>query len=162
MEVFILGRLRIAMQTKKLPITPRSTMVDHKLIWNTVAPNGWWRYSGKPGAVVCATLCIHCWCIECLVTVQVIHDWSFFSTWKRKHVLVILQDYALLLLSKEMFHWFICSKIHLDRFERYKILTFTFNFLYSLHQLDALQYLYLSKWDKLFLLYVTTVTIDGV
>ena len=56
MEVFILGRLRIAMHTKKLPITPRSTMVDHKLIWNTVAPNGWWRYSGKPGAVVCATL----------------------------------------------------------------------------------------------------------
>ena len=31
-------------------------MVDHKLIWNTVAPNGWWRYSGKPGVIVCVTL----------------------------------------------------------------------------------------------------------
>jgi len=31
-------------------------MVDHKLIWSTVASNDWWRYTGKPGAVDWATL----------------------------------------------------------------------------------------------------------
>ena len=44
------------MHTKRLPITPRNTIVDHKVIWNTVAPSGWWRYAGKPGAVDCVTL----------------------------------------------------------------------------------------------------------
>lgn len=44
------------MHTKRLPITPRNTIVDQKDIWNTVAPRGWWRYVGNPGAVDCVPL----------------------------------------------------------------------------------------------------------
>lgn len=31
-------------------------MVDYKLIWNIVVFNGWWRYFGKFGVVVCLML----------------------------------------------------------------------------------------------------------
>ena len=46
----------ITMHTKRLPITPRNTIVDHKVIWNTVAPSGWWRYVDDPGVVDCVKL----------------------------------------------------------------------------------------------------------
>ena len=39
------------MHTKRLPTTPRNAIVDHKVIWNTVAPRGCWRYVGNVGAV---------------------------------------------------------------------------------------------------------------
>ena len=39
------------MHTKTLPTTPKNAIVDHKVIWNTVAPRGWWRYVGNANAV---------------------------------------------------------------------------------------------------------------
>lgn len=57
------------MHTKRLPNTPRKAMVDHKLIWNTVAPRGWWRYTGKPGTVAFAEdmLAVLLMCTSCMI-----------------------------------------------------------------------------------------------
>ena len=57
------------MHTKRLPITPRNATIDHKVSWNTIAPRGCWRYSGKPGAVAFADdmLAVLLMCKACII-----------------------------------------------------------------------------------------------